>query len=226
MKRKKFAKRWFEDLCSCFCDEWDTRDILITTEGIIEIDGKQVTDFLLFDGYFQYIYGMHHTGYEYGILLTSMHRKILLKAKNLSDYVSFLYSISESMKSSHLRNIQYGASSLVRSLNDVDFMVDAEDYFKGVSEEIERAEKQIFMCGWWISPELPLIRPYSEKYRLDRLLQAAAKRGVMIYIIAFLNPPVIPNDSLHTQEALARLHKNIKVLRHPCDIIPGVWSHH
>lgn len=84
------------------------------------------------------------------------------------------------------------------------------------------------MCGWWISPELPLLRPYAAnvRYRLDVLLKRKAKQGVKINVIVFKNPPVIPNNSAYTEAKLKSLHHNIKVLSHPCDIIPGIWSHH
>ena len=64
------------------------------------------------------------------------------------------------------------------------------------------------------------------KYRLDILLQSKAQQGVKINIIAFNSPPVIPNDPGHTEDALRSLHRNIKVISHPCDIIPGLWTHH
>lgn len=40
---------------------------------------------------------------------------------------------------------------------------------------------------WWLSPELFLRRPPAQnnKYRLDNMLQAAAERGVKIYIIVY-----------------------------------------
>lgn len=40
---------------------------------------------------------------------------------------------------------------------------------------------------WWLSPELYLRRPPAKnnKYRLDNMLQAAAERGVKIYIIVY-----------------------------------------
>ena len=85
------------------------------------------------------------------------------------------------------------------------------------------------MIGWWISPELPLVRPYTketQKYRLDNLLKKIAKRGVKIYVLVYAEPPIFPNDSEYVQDTLTSLHSNIKVLRYPETIIPGIWSHH
>ena len=57
-------------------------------------------------------------------------------------------------------------------------------------------------------------------------MKTIARRGVKIYILVFANPPVVPNDSEYTFDALTSLHSNIKVLRHPETILPGIWSHH
>jgi phospholipase D1/2 len=71
------------------------------------------------------------------------------------------------------------------------------------------------ICGWWVSPELYLIRPLDPKdpdhWRLDKLLQRKAKEGVKIHVLVFFAPSVIPNDSDHTKLALISQHPNIQV---------------
>lgn len=71
-----------------------------------------------------------------------------------------------------------------------------------VSVALERARETIWIldCTWtplygdcplilsgWLSPELYLRRPPSknEPYRIDRILQAAAQRGVKVNIIVY-----------------------------------------
>lgn len=41
---------------------------------------------------------------------------------------------------------------------------------------------QIFICGWWLCPELYLQRPFSAhaSSRLDTLMEAKAKQGVQV----------------------------------------------
>lgn len=41
---------------------------------------------------------------------------------------------------------------------------------------------QIFICGWWLCPELYLRRPFvsNASSRLDALLEAKAKEGVQV----------------------------------------------
>ena len=56
-----------------------------------------------------------------------------------------------------------------------------------VSVALERARESIWILDWWLSPELYLRRPpaKNQQYRLDRMLQAAAQRGVKVNIIVY-----------------------------------------
>jgi phospholipase D1/2 len=56
-----------------------------------------------------------------------------------------------------------------------------------VSVALERARESIWILDWWLSPELYLRRPPAkyQQYRLDRMLHAAAERGVKVNIIVY-----------------------------------------
>lgn len=71
--------------------------------------------------------------------------------------------------------------------NDVKWYVDAAGYMHAVSIALERARETIWIMDWWLSPELYLRRPpaQNEQYRVDRMLQAAAERGVQVNIIVY-----------------------------------------
>lgn len=60
-------------------------------------------------------------------------------------------------------------------------------YMYAVSIAIERARESIWILDWWLSPELFLRRPpaKNQQYRLDRMLHAAAERGVKVNIIVY-----------------------------------------
>lgn len=81
-----------------------------------------------------------------------------------------------------------------------------------------------------MTPYFLLCRPqkYDSDCRLDKVLKAAAERGVKINIVLFLQPKLaLNNDSQHVKQYLESLNRNIKVLRHPNFIlIPFLWSHH
>ena len=71
--------------------------------------------------------------------------------------------------------------------NDIKWFVDGCGYFWAVSVALEEAKESIWILDWWLSPELYLRRPPSanEQYRLDRMLLAAAERGVKVNIIVY-----------------------------------------
>ncbi|KAF2005570.1 phospholipase D/nuclease, partial [Amniculicola lignicola CBS 123094] len=93
--------------------------------------------------------------------------------------------------------------------NDIKWYVDGCGYMWAVSIAIERARESIWILDWWLSPELYLRRPPAkyEQYRIDRMLKAAAERGVKVNIIVYkevtqaltrkLFNPILP-DYLHS----------------------------
>ncbi|KAL7796537.1 putative phospholipase D [Trichoderma ceciliae] len=104
------------------------------------------------------------------------------------------------------------------SSGNIKWFVDGASYFWAVSEALQRAEESIYILDWWLSPELFLRRPPSrnEQYRLDAMLQAAAERGVKVYVIVYKEvEAALTLDSAHTKHALEKLHPNISVFRHP-----------
>lgn len=74
-----------------------------------------------------------------------------------------------------------------REGNDVKWYVDGCSYMYAVSMALERARETVWILDWWLSPELYLRRPpaKNEQYRLDRMLQAAANRGVKVNVIVY-----------------------------------------
>ena len=96
-----------------------------------------------------------------------------------------------------------------------------------VSLALEKAQREIWILDWWLSPELYLRRPpaKNEQYRLDKMLFAAAKRGVKINIIVYKEvTQALTLSSAHTKHWLEdndptkpapNKAGNIRVFRHP-----------
>ncbi|CCU79269.1 phospholipase D1 [Blumeria hordei DH14] len=104
-----------------------------------------------------------------------------------------------------------------RDQNNAKWYVDGCGYMWAVSVAIQEARESIWILDWWLSPELYLRRPPSENenYRLDRLLFAAADRGVKVNIIVYKEvAAALTLNSKHTKDAL-EVHQNISVFRHP-----------
>jgi len=102
--------------------------------------------------------------------------------------------------------------------NETKWYVDGCSYMFAVSVALERAKESIWILDWWLSPELYLRRPpaKNQQYRVDRLLLAAAERGVKVNIIVYKEvTQALTLSSSHTKHHLEDLHQNIGVFRHP-----------
>ncbi|CAK3806272.1 Phospholipase D1 [Lecanosticta acicola] len=120
--------------------------------------------------------------------------------------------------SHHLHRFQSFAPQ--REGNNVKWYVDGCSYMYAVSMALERAQREIWILDWWLSPELYLRRPpaKNEQYRLDRLLFAAAERGVQVNVIVYKEvTQALTLSSSHTKHWLEDNDKtgNIKIFRHP-----------
>ncbi|CAI7675311.1 unnamed protein product [Penicillium discolor] len=113
---------------------------------------------------------------------------------------------------------RFGSFAPPREHNDAKWYVDGCSYFWAVSRALENARESVWILDWWLSPELYLRRPpaKNEQYRLDRMLQAAAQRGVRVNVIVYKEvTQALTLSSSHTKHALENLHPNIAVFRHP-----------
>ncbi|KAJ5295633.1 hypothetical protein N7508_010454 [Penicillium antarcticum] len=113
---------------------------------------------------------------------------------------------------------RFGSFAPPREHNDAKWYVDGCSYFWAVSRALENARESIWILDWWLSPELYLRRPpaKNEQYRLDRMLQSAAQRGVRVNVIVYKEvTQALTLSSSHTKHALEDLHPNIAVFRHP-----------
>ncbi|KAL1961112.1 hypothetical protein VTO42DRAFT_3057 [Malbranchea cinnamomea] len=123
---------------------------------------------------------------------------------------------------------RYGSFAPERSHNNAKWYVDGCTYMWAVSRALETARESIWILDWWLSPELYLRRPPSknEQYRLDRMLQAAAQRGVKVNIIVYKEvTQALTLCSHHTKHHLQNLHPNIAVFRYP-DHLPDRQTIH
>ncbi|KAL8853926.1 MAG: hypothetical protein Q9221_001234 [Calogaya cf. arnoldii] len=121
---------------------------------------------------------------------------------------------------------RYGSFGAQRNNNDIKWYVDGCGYMWAVSRALEQARESIWILDWWLSPELYLRRPpaNNEQYRIDRMLQAAAQRGVRVNIIVYKEvTQALTLCSSHTKHALEKLHPNIAVFRHP-DHLPDAQT--
>ncbi|OAT06582.1 phospholipase D [Blastomyces gilchristii SLH14081] len=123
---------------------------------------------------------------------------------------------------------RFGSFAPPRDHCDAKWYIDGCDYMYAVSRALENAKESIWILDWWLSPELYLRRPPSknEQYRLDRMVHAAAQRGVRVNVIVYKEvTQAMTLSSSHTKHHLQNLHPNIAVFRHP-DHLPDRQTIH
>nr|CCA20937.1 phospholipase D putative [Albugo laibachii Nc14] len=113
----------------------------------------------------------------------------------------------------------------------VQWYVDGEDTYRAIYEGLLSAKREIFIQGWWICPDIHLLRPAIEypESRLDRVIKKRAEEGIKVYVLMYKEVAMaLTLNSLYSKTVLSRLHPNVSVLRDPDFIIKnfGMWSHH
>ncbi|KAH6820241.1 phospholipase D P1 [Perilla frutescens var. hirtella] len=130
---------------------------------------------------------------------------------------------------------RFGSFAPPRGLTDdgsqAQWFVDGRAAFEAIALAIEEAKSEIFICGWWMCPELFLRRPFraNASSRLDSLLESKAKQGVQVYILLYKEVALaLKINSVYSKRKLLGIHENIRVLRYPDHFSSGVylWSHH
>ncbi|CEG46037.1 Phospholipase D, Pi-PXTM-PLD [Plasmopara halstedii] len=128
--------------------------------------------------------------------------------------------------------------------SSVSWHVDAEDTYEAMYKAITTAKYEILIAGWWVSPDLFLLRPGRKlhprgadedtngqqinKTMLRQLLMKKAEAGVKIYVLIYREVKLaLTLNSAYTKRSLM-VHPNIRVLRDPIFQIQslGFWSHH
>nr|CCA20619.1 Phospholipase D putative [Albugo laibachii Nc14] len=125
----------------------------------------------------------------------------------------------------------------------VSWHVDGEDTFEAMYHAIRSAKHEILIAGWWLCPDLFLIRPgrkmegvkempkekrAESDTQLRKLLLQKAEEGIRIYILIYREVKLaLTLNSQYTKRSL-NVHPNIQVLRDPIFQIQslGFWSHH
>jgi|JI10StandDraft_1071094.scaffolds.fasta_scaffold1491603_1 hypothetical protein len=69
----------------------------------------------------------------------------------MKDFLTFIF-YGKKPYEIQKKGIDFLGSCRPSSINNINFLIDAENYYREVAFEIQKATKTIYMCGWWISP--------------------------------------------------------------------------
>lgn len=117
------------------------------------------------------------------------------------------------------------------------FLVDGQAYFAQVLAALRQAQTQIFISGWWVTPDVELERGSgglvgsSKRTTLADVLIEKANQGVAVYVLMFSELQFALTLNSKFQESRLAGVDNLYVQRHPSfNILAGkeawYWSHH
>ncbi|CAK62572.1 unnamed protein product (macronuclear) [Paramecium tetraurelia] len=242
---KKSGGRATTNCCESFetkLAKWQKRYFIITQQSLLYLKGPekdkcQIRECLSFDSDFSFQYGKKETGDDNKIIIQFSQRKLILRAGSLTIFIDFIYSLFRSIKDSPYTKLhRFGSFSPIRT-SECKWYIDGDKYFEDVCDAILKAKQTIYITDWWLSPEMYLKRPVDvRKYaqsseflytRLDNVLKLAADKGVQVLVLlynALLS--FLYNDPKHAKMQLESMSPNIRVLKHPPQKIPKIFSHH
>ncbi|XP_010551080.1 PREDICTED: phospholipase D zeta 1 [Tarenaya hassleriana] len=175
---------------------------------------------------------------RHGFKVTCGNRSIRIRAKSgakVKDWVSAINDVGLRPPEGWCHPHRFGSFAPPRGLTDdgsqAQWFVDGGAAFEAIASSIENAKSEIFLCGWWLCPELYLRRPLQSQAssRLDTLLEDKAKQGIQIYILLYKEVALaLKINSVYSKRKLLSIHENVRVLRYPDHFSSGVylWSHH
>jgi hypothetical protein len=129
-----------------------------------------------------------------------------------SELDEWIYTIH--MNSGHVKICKYGSFAMDH-ISNCQFLIGGKQYFEDLAAELKKAEKEILMTCWYLTPQYYLTRPPKIEDRFDMILKERAEKGVKIYILVWNEPGVIGLRSYRIVEYFKQLHHNIMVIADP-----------
>ncbi|CAF5059293.1 unnamed protein product [Rotaria sp. Silwood1] len=176
---------------------------------------------LLIDCAFSFEQGYRKTTTNNGIKIKNSQRSMFIKFEKEDDRNTWFDRLTD-VKSRSLfaeRNLFQSYAPRRQQQYAHWFFINGQSYMETVAKSILAAREDIFIAGWFISPELMLIRPCDDdSMRLVNLLNKRAEEGIRVYVLLFNDPPLVDLNSDHTESKLmaqSPTKRNIKVIRHP-----------
>ncbi|KAL6734241.1 hypothetical protein Aduo_004802 [Ancylostoma duodenale] len=228
----------WKQCCVRYMLPWSKRWLMVRDSFIAYMDHRteQIRLVLLMDRDFKVAAGGKEAeGIPTGLIITNTQHELHLKCRRIQDTARWKAIIEQAMHgigSIWIQPHRFSSSFPVRENCYGKWFVDARTYMAHAADMMELAREEIFIAGWWLSPEIYMKRPALEGnyWRLDEILKRKANQGVRIFILMYKEMEMaLGLNSMYSKRTLQALHPNVKVMRHP-DHYPSTgtffWAHH
>ncbi|KAM9597175.1 phospholipase D2 isoform 1-T2 [Trichechus inunguis] len=213
------------------CYRWSKRWLVVKDSFLLYmcLETGVISFVQLFDPGFEVQVGKRSTETQYGVRIDTSHRSLILKCSSYRQARWWGQEITELAQGpgrDFLQLHRHDSYAPPRPGSLARWFVNGAGYFAAVADAILRAQEEIFVTDWWLSPEVYLKRPaHSDDWRLDSMLKRKAEEGVRVSVLLFKEVELaLSINSGYSKRALMLLHPNIKVMRHPDQMT--LWAHH
>eukprot|EP00069_Balaena_mysticetus_P014241 bmy_08648T0 len=164
------------------CYRWSKRWLVVKDSFLLYMCLKTgaITFVQLFDPGFKVQVGKRSTEARYGVRIDTSHRSLILKCSSYRQARWWAQEITELAQGPGRDFVQlhrHESYAPPRPGTLARWFVNGAGYFAAAADAILRAQEEIFITGWWLSPEIYLKRPaHSDDWRLDIMLK---KKAVM-----------------------------------------------
>ncbi|VDM60973.1 unnamed protein product [Angiostrongylus costaricensis] len=228
----------WKQCCVRYLLPWSKRWLMVRDSFVAYMDHRteQIRLVLLMDRDFKVAAGGKEAdGIPTGLIIFNTQHELHLKCRRIEDTARWKAIIEQAMHgigSIWIQPHRFSSSFPIRENSFGKWFVDARSYMAHAADMMELAREEIFIAGWWLSPEIYMKRPALEGnyWRLDEILKRKANQGVRIFILMYKEMEMaLGLNSIYSKRTLQALHPNIKVMRHP-DHYPSTgtffWAHH
>ena len=169
---------------------WDSRWLVIKDTWIGYLNPKTgaINQVILVDQGFKVFDGIEHTGTRKGLIIENLSKSLLLKCvsdKQASEWKSAILNMVLTSGEKFFNSQRFLSFAPIRETSLTKWFVDASDYMESVADSIDLATEEIFITGFFLSPEIYLKRPIivGDRWRLDKLLQKKQRKiGLKILV--------------------------------------------
>nr|CDJ95065.1 unnamed protein product [Haemonchus contortus] len=228
----------WKQCCVRYFLPWSKRWLMVRDSFVAYMDHRteRIRLVLLMDKDFKVAAGGKEAdGIPTGLIIFNTQHELHLKCRRIEDTARWKAIIEEAMNgigSIWIQPHRFSSSFPIREKSYGKWFVDARSYMSHAADMMELAREEIFIAGWWLSPEIYMKRPALEGnyWRLDEILKRKANQGVHIFILMYKEMEMaLGLNSMYSKRTFQALHPNIKVMRHP-DHYPSTgtffWAHH